>query len=47
MWRRFNLVKMGLLKDDSPRGIWEISDAGRRALENGRIDYPNERERVS
>src|SRR5437879_6345457 len=21
-WRRFNLVKQGLLKDQSPRGIW-------------------------
>jgi negative regulator of replication initiation len=39
MWRRFNLVQLGLLKNDSPRGIWEISPAGRRALEKGEIDY--------
>jgi predicted CopG family antitoxin len=27
-WRRFNLVKQGLLKSDSPRGLWELSDEG-------------------
>jgi len=27
-WERFNLVKDGLLKADSPRGIWELSDKG-------------------
>lgn len=31
-WRRNALVKLGLLKADSPRGIWEISDAGRAWL---------------
>ena len=40
MWRRLRLVEFGLLKDDSPRGTWEISDAGRDALAAGRIDYP-------
>ena len=30
---RLRLVKDGLLCSDSPRGIWQISDAGRRALE--------------
>jgi restriction endonuclease Mrr len=39
MWRRFNLVTMGLLKDDSPRGQWEISDAGREALAASEINY--------
>ncbi len=29
MWQRYELVQMGLLKRDSPRGIWEISDAGK------------------
>jgi restriction system protein len=31
-WARNAMVKEGLLKDDSPRGIWEISQAGRQAL---------------
>jgi hypothetical protein len=36
MWRRFSLVRGGLLKDGSPRGIWELSDAGwNAAKENG------------
>ena len=48
MWRRFNLVQMGLLKDDSQRGIWEISDAGRTTLGRGEVDYNGRgRERVS
>jgi len=33
MWARFDLVKAGLLRNDSPRGVWEISEAGRRWLE--------------
>ncbi len=33
MWERYNMIKDGLLKDDSPIGIWEISDAGRAYLE--------------
>lgn len=28
MWERFELVKDGLLKSNSPTGIWEISDMG-------------------
>jgi hypothetical protein len=28
-WARNTMVKDGLLKADSPRGVWEISDAGR------------------
>ena len=31
-WARYSMVKEGLLKPDSPRGIWEVTDAGRRAL---------------
>ena len=31
-WARNSMVKEGLLKSDSPRGIWEISDVGRRYL---------------
>jgi restriction system protein len=30
-WRRLNLVKQGLLKDDSPRGTWELTDEGWKA----------------
>jgi hypothetical protein len=29
-WERSDLVKLGMLRDDSERGIWEISDAGRK-----------------
>jgi hypothetical protein len=31
-WARNSLVKDGLMRADSPRGIWEINDAGRRYL---------------
>ncbi len=31
-WARNSMAREGLLKSDSPRGIWEISDAGRRFL---------------
>ncbi|MGQ9498709.1 MAG: winged helix-turn-helix domain-containing protein [Desulfotomaculales bacterium] len=31
-WARYSVVKEGLLKADSPRGIWEITDAGREYL---------------
>ena len=34
-WARSTMVKRGLLRDDSPRGIWEVSDAGRCFLANG------------
>ena len=33
-WCRNTLVREGLMKNDSPHGIWEISEAGRRWLEN-------------
>ena len=32
-WTRQRLKERGLLKNDSPRGIWEISDRGRRHLQ--------------
>lgn len=32
MWQRNDMRNQGLLKDDSPRGVWEISDAGRKWL---------------
>jgi len=31
-WCRNTLVREGLMKNDSPRGIWEISDQGRKWL---------------
>ena len=31
-WARNSMVQAGLLRGDSPRGVWEISDAGRRSL---------------
>lgn len=33
-WCRNTLVKEGLMKSDSPRGIWEISEKGREFLRN-------------
>ncbi len=36
MWARNTMVKQGLICDDSPRGIWEITEKGRQWLrENG------------
>jgi hypothetical protein len=31
-WQRLNMVKQGLLRDNSQRGVWEITDAGRKWL---------------
>ena len=31
-WERNTMVKEGLLKSNSPHGVWEISEAGRQAL---------------
>lgn len=39
-WARHGMVQEGLLKADSPRGIWELSDAGREALKRAR-DNPD------
>lgn len=35
-WERYHMVQNGLLRDDSPRGMWEMSDAGREYLERMR-----------
>ena len=35
-WARNSMVKEGLLRDDSPRGIWQISDSGIRLLRSQR-----------
>jgi hypothetical protein len=34
------MVREGLLADDSPRGVWEITDAGREALKHAK-DNPD------
>ena len=36
-WARYKLVQEGLMRRDSPWGIWEISEAGRRALESEQV----------
>ncbi|GJQ27932.1 MAG: hypothetical protein HBSAPP02_29640 [Phycisphaerae bacterium] len=33
-WARNSMIKEGLLKADSPRGVWEITDKGRALLES-------------
>ena len=37
---RYEMVQEGLLADDSPRGVWEITDAGREALKHAK-DNPD------
>ena len=32
-WARNTMVKEGLMASDSPHGIWEITERGRRVLE--------------
>ena len=34
-WARNSMVREGLLKDNSPRGVWEISEMGIRHLKEG------------
>jgi restriction system protein len=34
-WARNSLREEGLIRDDTPRSIWEITDEGRRRLRNG------------
>jgi len=31
-WQRFNMVREGLISRDSPRGVWEITETGRKWL---------------
>lgn len=35
-WERYVMVQDGLLRSDSPRGIWEITEEGKRFLKNNR-----------
>ncbi len=36
-WCRHLLIKEGLLKNNSPRGLWEISERGRAFLESNQL----------
>jgi restriction endonuclease Mrr len=33
-WQASNMRREGYIKKDSPRGIWEITDAGRKWLDD-------------
>jgi hypothetical protein len=35
-WQASNMRSQGLIKNNSPRGIWEIADAGRRWLDDNK-----------
>ena len=39
-WERSNLVKEGLFRSDSERGMWELSEKGARLVEEGHFDMP-------
>ncbi|MDH7602396.1 MAG: winged helix-turn-helix domain-containing protein [Armatimonadota bacterium] len=39
-WERLAMIRDGLLRKHSPRGIWEITDAGRRWLEQNTAEQP-------
>lgn len=42
-WARLHLVHQGLLRRDSPRGIWELSEEGYKFIENYLRSEKNER----
>lgn len=33
-WQRYIMIKEGLLRSDSPRGVWEITEKGKEYLKN-------------
>lgn len=35
-WQKYIMVKEGLLRSDSPRGVWEITEKGRKILEDSK-----------
>ena len=39
-WTRYDLVQDGLLSPDSPRGVWEITETGRRWLADNQASWP-------
>ncbi|MCY3793435.1 MAG: hypothetical protein OXG51_03545 [Gammaproteobacteria bacterium] len=40
-WERSNLVKEGYLRDDSPRGTWELSERGTESVAGSSSKSPN------
>ena len=40
-WERSNLVKEGYLRNDSPRGTWELSEKGSEFVSGSRSKSPN------
>ena len=40
-WARSNLVKEGYLRNDSPRGTWELSEQGTEFVASTRSSTPN------
>jgi hypothetical protein len=34
MWARFHLAKSGLIDKEAPRGLWSLTEAGRRAAKS-------------
>lgn len=38
MWERYQMIQKGLLKSDSPRGIWVISEKGKKYLKEKVIE---------
>lgn len=41
-WARKKLIERGLLRRDSPKGVWEITDAGREYLRQHAADHSSE-----
>jgi hypothetical protein len=39
-WERLNMVKDALLRSDSPRGVWELTEQGRRQAQRGIQEEP-------
>ena len=35
---RLRIKERGLLRDDSPRGVWALTEAGRQAVERGEVE---------
>jgi len=38
-WARLLMIKQGLLKNNSPRGTWEITEHGKNHFEKARVKY--------
>lgn len=42
-WARYEMVQQGLLASDSPRGVWEITEAGRAYLQEHQAELSSRR----